>query len=139
MRDERPDLHGLPFAMGNACRTKGERNRQFAAAVATARMLLRQTGGNADQFWTTYLQNHAQCDAQIGKTDRVLREHDHLARIAALMQIMAPESPSMKLGLVKYLATLSHVEATRALARLALFSTEDEVPPGSHRRPQGAP
>jgi hypothetical protein len=127
LRDDRPDLHGLPFAMGDACRTKGERNRQFAAAVATARALMQQTGSNADQFWVAYQQNHTQCDALIGKTDHVLREHDNLARIAALMQIMAPESPSMKLGMVKYLSTLSHVEATRALAKLVLFSTEDEV------------
>jgi hypothetical protein len=127
LRDDRVDLHGLPFAMGDACRTKGERNRQFTDAVTTARTLLQQTGGNADQFWAAYLKNHLQCDAQIGKTDQVLREHDNLARIAALMQIMAPESPSMRLGLIKYLSTLSHIEATRALAKLALFSPEDEV------------
>jgi hypothetical protein len=109
LRDDRPDLHGLPFAMGNACRTKGERNRQFNAAVATVRALLQQVqqGGNADQFW--------------------LREHDNFARIAALMQIMAPESPSLRLGLVKYLSTVSYAEATRALAKLAIFSAEEEV------------
>jgi hypothetical protein len=129
LRDDRSDLHGLPFAMGDACRTKGERNRQFNAAVATVRALLQQVqqGGNADQFWAQYQQNHAQCDAVIGKTDQVLREHDNLARIAALMQILAPESPSLRVGLVKYLSTVSHVEATRALAKLAIFSAEEEV------------
>src|SRR5262249_47279283 len=40
LRGERPDLHGLPFAMGDACRTKGERSRQFARAVATVRRAL---------------------------------------------------------------------------------------------------
>jgi hypothetical protein len=43
------------------------------------------------------------------------------------MQVLAPEAPGLRLGLVKYLAAVSHVEATRALARLALFSAEDEV------------
>ena len=43
------------------------------------------------------------------------------------MQILAPESPSLRLGLVKYLSKLAHPEATHALARLAVFSTEDEV------------
>jgi hypothetical protein len=33
----------------------------------------------------------------------------------------------MRVGLVKYLAAVSHPEATRALARLAIFSEEDEV------------
>ena len=50
-----------------------------------------------------------------------------IARVAALMQVLAPESPELRLGLVKYLAAVSHVEATRALARLAVFSEEDEV------------
>jgi hypothetical protein len=43
------------------------------------------------------------------------------------MQVLAPESPALRLGLVKYLAAVSHAEATRALARLAVFSEEDEV------------
>jgi len=43
------------------------------------------------------------------------------------MQVLAPMSPEMHLGLVKYLSTVSHVEATRALARLAIFSGEEEV------------
>src|SRR5205823_12638656 len=34
---ERADLSGLPFAMGDSCRTKGERSRQFTLAVATVR------------------------------------------------------------------------------------------------------
>jgi hypothetical protein len=149
LREDRPDLHGLPIAMGDACRTKGERNRQFNAAVTTVRALLHpgvmapstsdagasvttvrallQPGVNADVFWGQYQQNHAQCDAAIGKTDQALREHDNLARIGALMQILAPESASLRLGLVKYLSTLSHVEATRALAKLAIFSAEEEV------------
>ena len=40
LRGERPDLSGLPFAMGDACRTKGERSKQFAAAVATVRQAM---------------------------------------------------------------------------------------------------
>src|SRR5207248_7987605 len=36
-------------------------------------------------------------------------------------------SAKVRLGMVKYLAGISHPEATRALARLALFSTEEEV------------
>lgn len=43
------------------------------------------------------------------------------------MQILAPDSVAMRRGLVKWLAGTSHVEATRALAKLAIFSAEDEV------------
>ena len=57
-----------------------------------------------------------------GQTEQVT-----LARIAALMQVMAPESIAMRKGLVKYLARTSHAEATRALARLAIFTADDDV------------
>jgi hypothetical protein len=127
LRDDRPDLRGLPFAMGDACRTKGERNRQFTIAAQTIRAFVGQQPANADVFWQQYLQNCSQGDAAIPKADKGLQENATLARIAALMQIMAPESPSMRLGLVKYLSTIQHPDATRALARLAVFSAEDEV------------
>jgi hypothetical protein len=40
LRAERADLAGLPFVMGDACRTKGERSRQFNLAVTTVRRVL---------------------------------------------------------------------------------------------------
>ncbi len=178
---ERQDLAGLPFAMGDACRTKGERNRQFAQAVATVRQALspgsdivatnlrvfssatqaapdqtsqvppppppvqppvrerQQTNPSspisvdvqpntpAASFWTQYQTLCDQQDAAQARVDKEQCEHITLARIAALMQILAPESPSLRLGLVRYLSGVTHPEATRALARLALFSAEDEV------------
>ena len=59
--------------------------------------------------------------------DRGRREAVTTARAAALMQMLAPETPDLRLGLVKYLSGVSHAEATRALARLAIFCAEDEV------------
>jgi hypothetical protein len=187
---ERQDLRGLPFAMGDACRTKGERNREFAQAVGTVRSalgnggvvgaaalrpqlgLLGGQGGPglgalgglggtrlgagaglkppapaapvpqpvpppnagevqevtpAETFWDQYLAACAQEDKALARVDRERREHVTVARVAALMQVLAPEAPSMRLGLVKHLASISHVEATRALARLAIFSAEDDI------------
>ena len=48
-------------------------------------------------------------------------------RIAALMQVLIPESSGLRLGLVKYLSTVPHVDATKALARLAIFSTASDT------------
>jgi hypothetical protein len=236
---KRADLAGLPFAMGDACRTKGERSRQFNAAVSTVRRVLAQTQGGpgatafapvsevrkvtfaggglkgqpapppepppppvdpsgpgapapatlatsgppgaatsaakpppvaptlppgpgplppgggppvqvirefvqvavpaqqappgagpvdaADSFWQQYQDTCAQEDRNDPRRDCGHQENVTLARVAALMQILAPETPGLRLGLVKYLASVSHVEATRALARLALFAAEDEV------------
>lgn len=66
-------------------------------------------------------------DAARSKSDKALAEHVTLARIGALMQMLAPESAEMRMGLVKYLTAIPHVEATRALAKFAIFTTEDEV------------
>ena len=81
----------------------------------------------AEAFWQQYQDACAQEDRHDPRRDCGHQETVTLARVAALMQVLAPETPGMRLGLVKYLAGVSHVEATRALARLALFSAEEEV------------
>ena len=164
---KRADLTGLPFAMGDECRTKGDRSRQFKIALATVRGALGQQvqqvmiekvivptssgpvtstpqfkkvirnvpvstseKGNrdtAEQFWDRFQASCIQQDKANAKCDPPHQEHVTAARVAALMQILGPEPASMRKGLVKYLAGISHVEATRALAKLAIFSPEAEV------------
>jgi hypothetical protein len=239
--NQRPDLAGLPFAMGDACRTTGERSRQFNVAVATVRRVLQQAqqgpaaargvavvtalrsrmpqptvfsvavpdavapsvapppprppaptatpplpsspvrepapqsprsdvapgltpvaeavqrqvqalGGElrqelqgirqeiatqvadavpgrdaADTFWDLYEDTCADEDRNAVRRDRGQRETVALARVAALMQVLAAEPPSLRLGLVRYLAGVPYAMATRALAKLALFSPEEEI------------
>ncbi len=127
---ERPDLTGLPFAMGDACRSDLERSKQFTVAVQTVREAMsgeRARNPNfSEKFWERLEALYKKQDIAQTRTDQQ-GEHITLARIAALMQILAPEAPPYRLGLVKYLAAVQHPEATRALARLAVFSAEDEV------------
>jgi hypothetical protein len=144
--ESRPDLAGLPFAMGDDCRTSGERARQFTIAVNTVRQALAgnvaltgqalntpnpvavpQPGGNLPPFWSQYVALCQQEDAARGRTDKAMAEHVTLARMAALTQMLAPESAELRLGLVKYLTAVPHVQATKALARMAIFSAEDDV------------
>lgn len=159
--ESRTDLAGLPFAMGDDCRTAGERSKQFTIAVNTVRQALGgdrvvfvsdaiggSTGGapfsggrsgplpapqpNTPQpvnspFWTQYPTLCDQQDALRIRPDKEVREHVTVARIAALMQMLAPESADLRLGLVKYLTAIPHAEATRALAKLAIFSAEEDV------------
>jgi hypothetical protein len=146
LREQRTDLAGLHFAMGDACRTKGEHSRQFTIAVALVRRSMSANGGNGGEaggtgsiidqpgdpspaaaFWERFRVNCAEEDANVHRIDRERLDIMTCARIAALMQILAPEAPSVRLGLVRYLAATSHVEATRALAKLALFSQEEDV------------
>jgi hypothetical protein len=138
LRGARPDLAGLPFVMGDECRTEGERSRQFSLAVATVRRALRSSGATptldpgadraaAETFWREYQTACVREDQRFRRAGQAPSEAVTLARIAALTQVLAPEGPGLRLGLVKYLAAVSHVEATRALARLVLFSPEEEV------------
>lgn len=180
MRESRPDLMGLPFAMGDACRTKGERSKQFTLAVALVRRALQATTQtqpmpslpppvappppplslpeaapplatapssasrlsvssmspntpasapndiSPEVFWRQYLGLCAEDDKERGSMRCEQKETITLARLAALSQILMPMA-EMHPGLVKHLSTISHAEATRALARMAIFSGDAEV------------
>jgi hypothetical protein len=138
LRDSRSDLAGLPFAMGDACRTTSEQMRQFTIAVNTVRQALNsrepvrtgdvpmRTAATPPLFWESFPVLCSQQDA-LGRPDKEHKERVMIARIAALMQILATASPENRLGLIKYLTGVAHADATKALARLAIFSAEDDV------------
>ena len=204
----RPDLAGLPMAMGDTCRTKGDRAKFFTDALNLIKQAKRQGGSmkvpvqrfvttsagqpldstfnptgqapvqrsvtntirptapvpaptsapgarnsvavhfdgvvgevvqqfvtvanlqsntDPDVFWSAFANACVQADKANVKLDPSQLDLVIVERIAALMQVVAPESVAMRKGLVKYLAGTSHVEATRALAKLAMFAPEDEV------------
>jgi hypothetical protein len=118
-----------PAVKGPGVAVGGE--RVVVREVVTAFVAVKQGGAgsarNAATFWEQYRDACAREDRADPRKDRAHREHVTLARIAALMQVLAPEPAAMRSGLVEYLATVSHPEATRALARLAIFSAEGEV------------
>jgi hypothetical protein len=137
--ENRPDLAGLPFVMGDDCRTAGERRDRFAAAVGEVRQALattaevraqaaRPNGFNragpspSHSFWDNYAAGCAPLPA-----DKARAEHVTAARVAALTQMLAAEPADLRLGLVRHLTGVAHPEATKALARIAVFTPEDEV------------
>jgi len=149
LRKARPDVDGLPFAMGDKCRIKGTRSQQFGLSVLMLRRNMQEVDGlmkksagldpkdrnpappkdaaTAELFWKNYKANFAKEDWARPEANFERQEDVIMGRIAALMQVLLPESAPMRLGLVRYLSHISHVEATRALARLAVFSVEEEV------------
>ena len=78
-------------------------------------------------FWNQFNTLCTQQDAAIPKNKTGLAELMMEARIAALMQMLAAEPAQLRLGLVKFLIATPHVEATRALARMAIFSPEEDI------------
>jgi hypothetical protein len=111
----RPDLAGLPFVLGESARLSRWRRKGLGDAVLAVRRAL---GTDPEKF----------------------REHAHVSAdrfgAAALTQILATEMPlkdergvsdGFRHGLVQRLAKNSTDEATRGLARIAIFSVEDEL------------
>jgi hypothetical protein len=136
----RPDLAGLSFAMGDACRMKKEQRADFQLGLTILRTSLKQTvpeGGihgliqpeaaTAAMFWNAYQDQWTKHDKKTLVKYPFPQERLNAAHIASLVQVLMPESTTMRQGLAKYLSGIPNVEATRALARLAIFSPEKEV------------
>jgi hypothetical protein len=94
----------------------------------SARVTVSSAGrASPEAFWEQYATACREEDKTLSPANRGEQECVQVARVAALMQVLAPEAPAMRLGLVKHLAAVSHADATRALARLAVYSEEDDV------------
>jgi hypothetical protein len=106
----RPDLAGLPFTLGDACRTRGARAKAFKEAAEAVReqkgaALLAETPG--------------------GAAGEEGRRRFYQAHLAVVTQVIAEKAPPDQEELIRALASIPRPEATRALARLAVFSTDE--------------
>jgi hypothetical protein len=125
--EHRPDLAGLPFVTGDACRLSKADRPVFRGEVTWVRSRFESTwppeNAGVKGFWRDH---HAHVQTRLKD-----KGGEHTARftIAAFMQILGPEGPYHR-GLVDCLAAfgkLAEMETTEALARLAVFSTDKEV------------
>jgi hypothetical protein len=125
MLENRPDLRGLPFLMGDDCRTREEEARTFHVV---ANVINQSVRSNPLQNITNMAEFLGGITQQARNNfDRTSPEKVDRAIVAALTQILMPESARYRVGLAKYLGRVQNVDATRALARLAIFSPEEEV------------
>jgi hypothetical protein len=106
----RPDLAGLPFAMGDACRTPGDRARAFKDAAESA----------ASKKGAALMRLTAAADAGEGK-----RQESYQASLAVAMQVMPAQDFAGQNALIHVLSSIPRPEATQALARVAVFSTDE--------------
>jgi hypothetical protein len=120
--NRRPELVGLPFVMGDACRLDMARAVSFQTAVVAARdgmesdfQSRRAHDKEHTAFWNTYF---AEAGNQALNT-----EHG----VAALSQILGPEKKTLRTEFVRNLARSNQPGATRAIARAAIFDAESEV------------
>lgn len=137
----RSDLRGLPFLMGKDCRMEVKRAQLFAETVAVIERHLQEVAQSDPEaasvpnkkytealYWRNLDKVMADkgSDAKSHRSQTSKDELDHAGRIG-LVQMIAPKSAPYRVVLAKYLATVEHAEATRELARLALFSPQENV------------
>ena len=112
---KRPQLRGLPFVMGDACRLELHRAKSFQAAVVAVRTAVESTNGHGVQFWNTYEQQFS------------TNMHDPQSGVAALSQILGPERSVLRVELIQKLAGWPLPEATQLIARAAIFDFDANV------------
>jgi hypothetical protein len=112
--ENRPDLAGLPFVMGDACRLDKKRGESFRAAVLQVRVFLQ---GNLSLLNTATL---------FGKISTRTEKHKE-EFIRAVMQMSPPDLSGNPMPLISHLAQFREKEATRAFARMALYSEENHI------------
>jgi hypothetical protein len=89
----------------------------------------------ADFFWSRLAQEKRSDKKDLlpdddETLDSLMNRHVGLAEpavVAALMQMITPMAEPYQLGLAKYLTSIKHADATRALAKLALYAPEERV------------
>lgn len=108
----RPDLAGLPFVMGDACRLSPEQGQSFQAELDQLRIVLRDPANLASGM-PTWSSEPPEVSVR--------------SRIAAMVQVTGPEGAAVGRQAVQYLASLPHADATKALANLALFAEDEPV------------
>ena len=109
--ENRSDLAGLPFVLGDACRLDKERGEYFQDAVQNARKL--QALQKTNIFF--------------GRKITGTSEKQNQQIIAAWMQILAPELTQHGTSLVERLEEFKEKEADQAVVRLALYADEKNV------------
>jgi hypothetical protein len=112
MLRRRPDLDGLPFAMGAGCRSDEERMEQFKEMAELAHRR------NSEGLLSA-LQEKSNSDEALRQTANV--------QLAAVRQVHGPSGDDKETDMVRYLAAASVPEATDELARVAAFSPSQAV------------
>jgi hypothetical protein len=147
----RRDLAGLPVMFGDECRLGTAQAERFQGQLGVVRQalttpindgfggfgtLLTNSAGQmraataaeaATQFWKQYAKALDAHDEDTDTNGQPCDQRIVAARIAVLMQVLGAEPEPMRLGLARHLAGILHVDATKALAKLAVFSEEESV------------
>jgi hypothetical protein len=133
--EKRTELHGLPFMMGDACRTDEAKGRILPFLSGTLNQMVSDvkfSQKSNDDFvdLLAELQTRPTLITPTGLKVRVSSDNEdcyYRALVSTLMQVLGPEAEKFRVRLARSLATIPHIDATRALAQLAIFAPEQNV------------
>jgi hypothetical protein len=108
--ERRPELRGLPYIMGDDCKLDFARRADFQQSVLLVRTAVDWYAKDPAEF---FLQPGVH-----GQTD---------ASLAALAQILGPESESLRSALAHHLMTSNNQAASKILAKAAIFDAGADV------------
>lgn len=132
---ERTELQGLPFRMGDDCRASDERARMMPFLSSSINQALQESknfGSSFEGFFDALAEMQARpiLTTSKGSKVRVSREneeHYYRTLISTMMQVVGPEDEKFRVRLARSLSTIPHIDATHALAQLAIFAPEKDV------------
>jgi len=113
LTQHRSDMRGMPFTLGDACRLAADRAQHFQTELSRLRLAMSNPAAMASSLPNPSAEPNNEAAIK--------------ARVAALIQVVEPESPQAVRQMVKYLASISHVDATRALAKFAICAEDEQV------------
>lgn len=117
---ERPELAGLPFAMGNSCRRSAPEAAELAVQAITVRGILRPNQNNAEKFWDQYLASMT--SSKGGSTRTTL-----IGSTRTLEQMLPTASADIRQNWVERLAQGKEMIAVRTIARRAVYDFDPSV------------
>lgn len=139
--ENRPDLSGLPFTLGQTCRLDADEKARFRHEAALLRSRLAEFAEFKDRpvlsrnavttFWDGYNHDRKKVKLEAVKSDAT-RAIEERCAVGVAMQMIGPDPGSLHPGLIQHLAAFEKTDAGKehssdALARLAVYSLEEET------------
>lgn len=136
LKDNRRDLAGLPFVMGDACRLDKTAGKNLAADSLAAHNVVDVLDGESYPYRTKpsandfakVMENAVEAEPALSANGTKLRTAASWAsRLPAFDQILAPEAPGFRVALIDLVKDDSAPSVAKFLVRRAVFETSKNV------------